>query len=397
MANILLKIDMITREALRVAHEQLSFISTIDLSYDDFYSRSGAKIGDSLRIRQPNQYVRRKGSRVMDVQDQNETSVTLTVATQDGVDMKFNSAELSLDIDDFSKRYIEPAVKVLVAGVEGDTIEKLTKLVYQETGTAGTIVGASADITAITAARTKLNQQLAPKGGDRTAMFDSVTMGSVVNGIQALFHDGMQIKESFKEGLIARNAMADWYENEKMYNHTSGTDHTTVTINDTSLASGDTGFTTAGANVTVGSVFTIAGVLDIHPETKTAYTHNKQFTILTVSGNDWTFSPAIVSDTTDPKQNIDALPSNSDAITVFAAANDVNMKNLMYHKEAFAFVTADLPRMDDAHKSHTREQDGLSMRVWQGSDIRNDELLMRIDILYGSQALRPEWAVRISN
>jgi hypothetical protein len=67
----------------------------------------------------------------------------------------------------------------------------------------------------------------------------------------------------------------------------------------------------------------------------------------------------------------------------------------MYHKEAFQFVTADLPIMDDAAKCVRRVQDGLSMRVWQASDIRNDELLMRIDILYGFAALRPEWACRM--
>jgi hypothetical protein len=67
----------------------------------------------------------------------------------------------------------------------------------------------------------------------------------------------------------------------------------------------------------------------------------------------------------------------------------------MYHKEAFQFVTADLPIMDDAHKCVRRVQDGLAMRVWQASDIRNDELLMRIDILYGMAALRPEWSCRM--
>ena len=60
------------------------------------------------------------------------------------------------------------------------------------------------------------------------------------------------------------------------------------------------------------------------------------------------------------------------------------------------FVTADLPLMDDAAKCVRRMQDGLSLRVWQASDIRNDELLMRIDILYGMAALRPEWACRLS-
>jgi hypothetical protein len=77
------------------------------------------------------------------------------------------------------------------------------------------------------------------------------------------------------------------------------------------------------------------------------------------------------------------------------AASTSYVQNLMYHKEAFQFVTADLPLMDDAAKCVRRVQDGLSMRVWQASDIRNDELLMRIDILYGFAALRPEWACRM--
>ena len=88
MANTLSVIDMVTREALRIAHEKLTFIGTIDRSYDDSYANSGAKIGDTLRVRNPNQYTRRTGSRVMDVQDQNETTQSVVVATQDGGDMK---------------------------------------------------------------------------------------------------------------------------------------------------------------------------------------------------------------------------------------------------------------------------------------------------------------------
>ena len=82
-------------------------------------------------------------------------------------------------------------------------------------------------------------------------------------------------------------------------------------------------------------------------------------------------------------------------MTFSGAASTTYAQPLMYHKEAFQFVTADLPLMDDAHKCVRRTQDGLSMRVWQASDIRNDELLMRIDILYGMAALRPEWACRM--
>lgn len=395
MANTLSVIDMVAREALRIAHEKTTFLGTVDRSYDDSFAKSGGKIGSTLRVRNPNQYTRRQGSRVMDVQDQSETTQTITVATQDGVDMRFNSAELALSIDEISRRYIEPAVSVLTSGIEGDILTACTKEVYNLVGTAGTVVGASSDITALGNARAKLNQQLAPIDGNRNVQIDSVTMASIVNGTKSLFQDSTQIKEAFREGFISRNAMATWYENERTYTHTNGADHTTMTVNDAAIASGDSTVTFAGATMSVGTVFTFADVYDVHPETKASYSHLKQFVVTAVSGNDYTFSPALVS--TGAKKNVSALPANSAAITGHGAASTAYRQNLMYHKDAFAFVTADLPLMDDAHKCVRRVSDGLSLRVWQASDIRNDELLMRIDILYGYKVLRPEWACRISN
>ena len=165
MSNTNLTIDMVTKEALSIAHEKATFIGTCDRTYDSSFAKGGAKIGDELRIRKPNQYTVRTSGRVMDVQDQDETSVTLAVATQYGVDMRFNSSELSLDIDDFSKRYIQPAMSVLMSKVDSAAIETATKATYNLVGTAGTVVGASADISALGAARAKLNQGLAPKDG----------------------------------------------------------------------------------------------------------------------------------------------------------------------------------------------------------------------------------------
>ena len=142
-------------------------------------------------------------------------------------------------------------------------------------------------------------------------------------------------------------------------------------------------------------VFTIAGVYDVHPETKTAYSHLKQFVVGTGSTTtNVVFSPAPYS--SGANQNVSAMPATTAAVTFFGTASKTYVQPLMYHKEAFQFVTADLPLMDDAAKCVRRMQDGLSMRVWQASDIRNDELLMRIDILYGMAALRPEWACRLS-
>jgi hypothetical protein len=312
---------------------------------------------------------------------------------------------LSLSIDDLSRRYIEPAVSVLVAGIEGDVLEDCVLKTPQLTGTAGTVVGTSGDISALTLARAKLNQQLAPKDGNRSVQFDSVTMGTIVNGAKTLFHDGPQIKEAFREGFISRNAMADWYENEKTPSITIGSDITSVTLDTYTIVNADSTITITGATgVAEGMVFTISGLYDVHPETKQAYSHLKQFTVLSGSTDTaLNISPTIYI--TGAKKNvgtstgadITASSYTTAGVTFFGTASAVYRQNIMYHKDAFTFVTADLPLMDDAIRCVRRVQDGLSIRVWQGSDIRNDELLLRLDILYGWKVLRPEWACRISN
>ena len=394
MANTLSVIDMVTREALRIAHEKLAFIGTIDRSYDSSYAKTGAKVGDTLRVRNPNQYTRRKGSRVMDVQDQAETTQNVTVATQDGVDMKFNSAELSLSIDELSRRYIEPATSVLVSGIEGDVLSAVTKDVYNFTGTTTEIVGAT-DLDAVSQARAKLNQGLAPKD-NRCIQMDSVTMASVVGGGRALFHDGAQLKTAFNEGYLGRFGGTNFYENDRTYAHTTGSDCTTVDI-DAAVVDGASQVTLAGGVLAVGDTFSIAGVKAVHPETKAAYAHDQQFVVTSIvtASTVYAISPSII--TTGAKQNVDHLPSVDDVLTFHALNSVTYQSNLMYHKEAFTFVTADLPIMDDAIRCVRRMQDGLSIRCWQGSDIRNDELLLRLDILYGWKTLRPEWACRVNN
>ena len=99
MANIFKVTDLVAKEAQRIAHEKLQFIGTVDRQYDDSFKSTGAKHGQTLRVKDANKYIRRQGSRIMDVQEQNESTQTITVATQDGVDMRFNSAELLQSVD----------------------------------------------------------------------------------------------------------------------------------------------------------------------------------------------------------------------------------------------------------------------------------------------------------
>jgi hypothetical protein len=391
---------MVTKEALRIAHEKATFIKTVDRQYDESFKDNGrGKQGATLRVREPNKYTRRQGSRIMDVQDQNETTQTITVATQDGVDMKFNSQELIQSVnsgaafDELSKNYIEPAVAVLVSGIEADFLAFATKATANLVGTAGTGI-TTLDVPG--KARARLNQMLAPKDSNRNIQMDSVTMGALVNGMAAYFNPSGAVGKQYTEGLIARTAMADYYENERVWTLPNASD-VACTLDTYTVTEGDTDLTvTSFATPVAGMVFTIAGVYDVHPETKVAYPHLKQFVVTADStSTDLNFSPAIYSSASGALQNVSALPTTTAAVTFVGSASTNYVNPIMYHKEAFQFITADLPLMDDAHKCVRRVQDGLSVRVWMGSDIRNDELLLRLDILYGMAALRPEWACRM--
>ena len=402
MANSNVTIDMVTREALRVAHESCQFIATTDRQYDDSFAKTGAKIGSSLRVRKPNQYVRTSGSRVMDIQDQDEQTSTITVATQDHVDMRFNSAELALSIDELSKRYIEPAVKVLVSNIEADYLAYATKKVYNVVGTAGTAI---TNLSTPGLARARLNQMLAPKDNNRAIQMDSITMAGLVNGVAAYFNPSNAIASQYKEGLVARTSMADYYENERVWNLTNSADVTVTTAAAAAVTDGGTNITLASvaSATTAGMVFTVAGVYACHPETKQSLGYLQPYVVVTGGTTTQEVSPATIL--TGPRQNVCSAASaqlattayngTSVAVTFSGAASTTYAQPLMYHKEAFQFVTADLPIMDDASKCVRRTQDGLSLRVWQASDIRNDEMLMRIDILYGMSALRPEWGCRM--
>jgi hypothetical protein len=103
VSNTILTPTAVTREALRILHQKLTFVSKISRSYDDSYAKEGAKIGDTLKIRLPNRYSVTTG-RVMTAQDTTESSVSLQVATQKHVGMNFTTNELTLSLDDFSER-----------------------------------------------------------------------------------------------------------------------------------------------------------------------------------------------------------------------------------------------------------------------------------------------------
>lgn len=401
MANTLLTIDQITRESLMVLHEKLTFIRSINRDYDDQFAKSGAKIGATLRIRRPVQYSVTDGA-VMSPSDSVEQYTTLTVDNQKNVGIQFSSAELTLSIDEYRSRFIEPAMAAMAAKIEADCIERAVKATFQMVGTAGTI---PATLQTYLEGRALLNQALAPKDRNRNALISSNFSVKIVDALKSLGQDDTQIATQYREGHMARAVGFDWAESESMYSITNGTQTMAGTVSTTVSTDGTDQLVVTGLGasktVTAGTAFTIAGVYNVHPENKTVRTSLKQFVVTTAATSNGsgvatlTVSPKMYYDVT-PRQNMSAAPQAGAVTTYFGALSTGYEQGLLYHKDAFTFATADLELPQGGATGSRAVYDGISMRIVKGYDITNDKHPARVDVLYGFAALRPSFAVRVS-
>jgi hypothetical protein len=382
---------------LRVLHNKLTFIGAINRQYDDSFAKSGAKIGDTLRIRLPNQYTVRTG-KTLAAQDITEQSVSLQIATQKGVDVNFSSSELTLSLDDFSTRILEPAMAVLAASLEADAVT-MYKDVYQQVGTPGTTPNT---LLTYLQARARLNNSLTPMDANRTAHLSPLATATIVDALKGLFQDSSAIREQYREGSMGRTAGFDWYENPLVPTHTNGSTVTGVQVNGAAQtgASLNVKGVANGNTFAHGTAFTIAGVYEVHPETKSVTGRLQQFavaadTAMTATTGTLAISPAIV--TSGAQQNVSASPADSAAITVVGSASTAYEQELAFHRDAFTFATADLVMPKGVDFTAREVYDGVSMRIVRAYDINNDAFPCRIDVFYGYQTIRPQMACRITS
>jgi len=396
MPNALLTPTAVTREALRILHQKLNFIGNINRSYDDSFAKTGAKIGDSLKIRLPNEYTVRTGA-TLSAQDTNELSTTLQVATQKGVDLNFTSVDLTLSLDDFSKRILDPAMSVLAANVEADALSMMLD-VYQSVNN----VGSAITFGKVMSSRKVLNDALAPMDNNRSILLNTQDNVDLVDGLKGLFQDSTAIREQYKEGSMGRTGGYDFYENTLIQNQATGTalSVTTYTVNGAVTANGTAAVTVASAGATTfkkGDVFTVAGCNRVHPETKVDTGVLQQFVVAADyagGAGSLQFAPAIYTST--GRQNVTAagLP-NGAALVKVGGASAIYKPSLAFHKDAFAFATADLVMPSGVDFASRQVMDGVSMRIVRQYSISNDTFPCRLDILYGYKTIRPQLAARI--
>ena len=400
MANSLLTIDMITRKSLEILENNLVITRNVNRQYDDSFAVEGAKIGSTLRIRLPDRALVTDGA-ALQVQDDNEQFTTLSVSSQKHIGINFTSAELTMQLDDFADRVLKPRISQLAASIDADVANSF-KYIGNSVGTPGTTPATS---LVLLQAQQKLNENAAVMS-PRYATVNPAANAGLVEGMKGLFNPTDTVSRQFKNGMMGTGVLGfdEINMSQSIKQFTTGS--RTATGGTTSAAVTAEGATTiaitgAGASATVrqGDVFTVADCFAVNPQTRESTGSLFQFVAvadvtLNASGaGNITVAPMYSAD--HALATVNALPATSKAVVFVGAASSQYAQNLVYHKDAITFATADLLLPQGVDMASRAVHNGISLRIVRQYDINNDRMPCRLDVLYGYSVIRPQMGVRL--
>ena len=398
MSNSLLTIDMITRKSLEILENNLVLTRNVNRQYDDSFAVEGAKIGSTLRIRLPDRALVTDGA-ALQVQADNEQFTTLTVSSQKHIGVNFTSAELTMQLDDFAERVLKPRVSQLASSVDADVATSY-KGIYNTVGTPGTTPATS---LVLLQANQKLNEFATPMD-QRYATVNPAANAGLVEGMKGLFNPTGTISRQFKNGMMGEGILGldEINMSQSISNHTNGDWGTAITVTSTVATEGQStlpiSFTGSSKTWNVGDVFTIAGVFAVNPQTRQSTGSLQQFTVTAAATGSSTatlnISPALYT-ASNALATVLSFPQASAVVTMVGSATVSYPQNLIYHKDAISFATADLLLPQGVDMASRQVHNGISLRIVRQYDINNDRLPCRIDVLYGYNAIRPVTAVRL--
>jgi hypothetical protein len=398
VANSILTIDMITRKALEILENNLVITRNVNRQYDDSFAVEGAKIGSTLRIRLPDRALVTDGA-ALQVQDDNEQFTTLTVASQKHIGVNFTSAELTMQLDDFADRVLKPRISQLASSIDAD-VANAFRAIGNSVGTPGTTPATS---LVLLQAQQKLNENAAVMS-PRYATVNPAANAGLVEGMKGLFNPTDTISKQFKNGMMGTGVLGFEEVNMSQSIKQFTTGSRGATGNTTSAAVTAEGATsialTVASNVTIkaGDVFTVADCFAVNPQTRESTGSLFQFVVLsdvTASGTAVTVTVAPIYSANHALATVNTLPATSKAVVFVGAASTQYAQNLVYHKDAITFATADLLLPQGVDMAARAVHNGISLRVVRQYDINNDRMPCRIDVLYGYSTIRPQMACRL--
>ena len=369
VTNSFLTMKNIAREALPVLANNLVFPNLIHQDYStDFVGK-----GETIQIEKPPVYEANDFSGTISIQDSNMSSVDITMDRLADVSVEISSKDLSLSVPDFVDKVSGPMSVALAEKINAEGLQLVRDIPYFS-GVAGTTPGALTDFSAI---RKGLNTMKAPSS-DRSAVWDvdADTKFTEINNLIRLNESGEA--KALREGEIGKIYGLSNYYSQDVYVHSAGaaTAATSPKVNGT-VAEGATTMAIDASAMTgalkKGDLMTIAGAT---------------YTVTADSAD--ASSNAIASVTFYPAAPAGGIADNADIVFADGAAGG-SVRNVGFHKNAFAFVTRALALPSDAD-GYVTSYNGITLRVVRSYDITSKKEIMSMDVLYGFKTIYPELA-----
>jgi len=367
------------------------------------YKNEFVKVGATITIRKPNKFRVTDDITLVETTI-SEPSTSITMSTQSHVAWKFTSVELTQTIEEYSKRYIQPAALALANGRDA-ALCALYADVYNSVGTPGTT---PATFLALGNAQTRLDDEAVPSDS-RVGILNPAANWALADGLKGTFAANVA-KDLITKGFLGQIANLSLYTDQNITRHLTGhfTTGSTPLMNG-ATADGATTISTNGwlsgaATVKKGDIFTIDGVYAVNPMSGVSTGVLRQFVVTadttSVGVNMATLpiSPTIrfTSPTQTPYQTVSALPVTTAPLTFMGTEDTYYPQNLIYHPNAFAFVSVPIEMPSGVWGARESDPEmGLSIRVVKDYDITNDKEVVRLDILSGVKTLYPELCTRL--
>lgn len=409
MSNTALTADIIAAEAITILDNNCVMGNLVYRGYEEEFSKkvNGYTVGESISVRRPTDFTVRDGATAA-IQDVTEGKFTVAVDKQKGVDFKFTSSDLTLQIDKLSERVIKPAMVQLANQIDRDCAA-LYKDVWNWVGTPGQTINSFSDFAL---APTRLDLGAVPQD-DRSAVLSPTDQWGMLGSQTALYMQDVA-KDAYRRGKLGMIGNVDTYSSQNVQTFTAGTrDNTTPLVKgtqsttwasskDTGTMSLDTDGWDASTTIKQGDVFTIDAVYAVNPVTKATLPHLQQFVVTadvtangtTTSSTTLTISPPII--TSGAFQTVSAAALNDATITIMGTASTGYSQNMVFHKNAFSLVMVPMVAPPGAVDVARKSLNGYSVRVIPYYDGTNDVSNWRLDVLYGVKTVDARLATRIS-
>lgn len=365
MANEFLSIKNIARQILPRLIENLVFPNLVHKDYSDTFEVGK---GATIQVRKPvvltaSEFDATQGVTAQDVKEQ---SVEVTLDKLATVDAEFGAISRATDVDDLNRLFVEPAAAALAEKINQDGLKLAYDIPYA-VGTAGTTPDGLDDFA--NAAKV-LDENKVPTVM-RRGVWDPVAMSKFRQIADIVNAEKSGATEALRRGSIGNIFGIDNYMSQ-------GVAKTTKTGAGTVLIDKAGGFKAGDTALHVDGVSTALAAGDTVKIGDYTYTI-KAVGSLSTADQDITIYGGLVKDVAD-----------NAAVTLLDAATH----NVVFHENAFAFVTRPLAAPAGV-ESYTTSFNGISIRVTRGYDMQYKKEMISADVLYGYKTMYPELACRV--